>query len=85
MVTLFKIVYLTGLTGDSFKDESLKNLLRVMPKLFMQVTRYTDGDLRGIVKEVHLTTVETIFGRFPNTYREKALEKTRKKMFGLEG
>lgn len=68
-----------------FRDDSMKSLLKVMPKLFMQVTRYTDSDLRGIVKEVHATTVGNIFARFPNTYREKALEKTRKRMFGLEG
>jgi len=68
----------------SFKDESLKNLLKVMPKLFMQVTRYIDSDLRGIVKEVHCTTVDTIFSRFPNTFREKAMERTRKRML-LEG
>lgn len=67
-----------------FKDESIKNLLKVMPKLFIQVTRYIDSDLRGIVKEVHCTTVDTIFARFPNTFREKAMERTRKRML-LEG
>jgi len=65
-----------------FTDDSIKHLLRSMPKLFIQVTRYCDTDLRGILKEVHSTTVDKIFSYYPNTYREKALEKTRKQMFG---
>ncbi len=62
-----------------FTDESVKQLLKSMPKLFIQVTRYCDVDLRGILKEVHCTVVDKIFSYYPNTYREKALEKTRKR------
>eukprot|EP01094_Clydonella_sp_ATCC50884_P003363 TRINITY_DN1259_c3_g1_i1.p1 TRINITY_DN1259_c3_g1~~TRINITY_DN1259_c3_g1_i1.p1 ORF type:complete len:661 (+),score=301.47 TRINITY_DN1259_c3_g1_i1:158-1984(+) len=68
-----------------FKDSSMIAVLAVMPKLFMQVTRFIDADLRGIQKEVHHTTVHHIFAEFPNTYRERAYEKTRKRMFGMEG
>eukprot|EP01104_Vermistella_antarctica_P015649 TRINITY_DN5186_c1_g2_i1.p1 TRINITY_DN5186_c1_g2~~TRINITY_DN5186_c1_g2_i1.p1 ORF type:complete len:848 (-),score=214.51 TRINITY_DN5186_c1_g2_i1:44-2587(-) len=76
---------LSLMSCSSFRDETMKNLLRVMPKLFMQVTRYTDGDLRGVSKEVHSATVDEYFARYPNTYREKAFERTRKRMFGMEG
>ena len=67
-----------------FKDDTLKKVLRAVPKLFIQVTRYTDGDLRGYRKEVHSLTVHKVFADYPNTYREKAFDKTRKRMFGLE-
>jgi hypothetical protein len=56
-----------------------------MPKLFIQVTRYTDFDLRGSLKELHVTTVDEIFARYQNTFRERAFEKTRKRLFGMEG
>lgn len=68
-----------------FTDEAIRTLLRGMPKLFVQVTRYTDFDLRGSLKEVHCTTVDDIFSRYPNTFRERAFEKTRKRLFGMEG
>jgi len=67
-----------------FKDDAMKSVLQVMPKLFMHVTRYVDADLRGILKEVHCTTVDSVFTDYPNTYRERAFEKTRKRMFGME-
>ncbi len=68
-----------------FTDDAIRALLRAMPKLFVQVTRYTDFDLRGSLKEVHVTTVDDIFSRYPNTFRERAFEKTRKRLFGMEG
>lgn len=67
-----------------FYDDSIKNLLRTMPKLFISLTRYSDSDLNGVSKEVHVTTVDEIFGTFPNTFRERAFDKTRKKLFGVE-
>lgn len=69
----------------SFTDVTLKNLLHQMPRLFVQVTRYTDFDLRGSLKELHNSTVDDIFTRYPNTFRERAFEKTRKRLFGMEG
>lgn len=67
-----------------FLDESMKSLLKVMPKLFLHVTRFTDPDLKGNQFEVHSITVDKIFEQHPNTQREKAFERTRKRMFGME-
>eukprot|EP01096_Ripella_sp_DP13-Kostka_P018283 TRINITY_DN9848_c0_g1_i1.p1 TRINITY_DN9848_c0_g1~~TRINITY_DN9848_c0_g1_i1.p1 ORF type:complete len:827 (+),score=356.27 TRINITY_DN9848_c0_g1_i1:189-2669(+) len=68
-----------------FLDESMKSLLKVMPKLFLHVTRYTDPELKGNLLEVHSITVDKLFDDFPNVYRERAFERTRKRMFGMEG
>ncbi|KAL6046385.1 Tau-tubulin kinase Asator [Balamuthia mandrillaris] len=67
-----------------FPDSAIRTLLSSMPKLFVQVTRYTDFDLRGSLKELHATTVDEIFSQYPNTFRERAFEKTRKRLFGME-
>jgi serine/threonine protein kinase len=58
-----------------FKDETLKNLLRSMPKLFIHVTRYPQRELSGVETEVHSTTVDQIFTQYPNTYRDLILSK----------
>lgn len=68
-----------------FSDESLRRLVKRNPVMFVQVTRYTDFDLRGSLKEIHQTTVDDIFARYPNTFRERAHEKTRKRLFGMDG
>ena len=67
-----------------FTDEDIVNLLETMPKLFVTVTRYTSVDLKGVEKEIHSATIEQIFDNYPNTFRVKAFEKTRKRMFGLD-
>lgn len=67
-----------------FKDEAMKTMLGVMPRLFMHVTRFVDSDLKGVLKEVHCTTVNDIFSKYPNTYRERAFERTRRRMFGMD-
>src|SRR3989338_8194645 len=66
-----------------FPDEALRTFLRAMVTVFVQVTRYTDFDLRGTLKELHITTCDDIFARYPNTYRERAYEKSRRRLFGL--
>jgi len=55
-----------------------------MTKLFVTMTRYTDFELRGSSKEVHIATCDDIFVRYPNTFRERAYEKARKRLFGIE-
>ena len=67
-----------------FTDEDISTLLETMPNLFITLTRYTSGDLKGVEKEVHSATIDTIFDNFPNSFRVKAFEKTRKRMFGLD-
>lgn len=60
-----------------FSDSIMKHVLSMLPRLFMKVTRYTDNELRGVTKEIHHLTVQDIFTRYPNTYREKALDEQR--------
>eukprot|EP01090_Pellita_catalonica_P000509 TRINITY_DN10350_c0_g1_i1.p1 TRINITY_DN10350_c0_g1~~TRINITY_DN10350_c0_g1_i1.p1 ORF type:complete len:619 (-),score=76.36 TRINITY_DN10350_c0_g1_i1:42-1751(-) len=59
-----------------FTDNEIRKLLKSMPNLFVQVTRYTDFELREYIKEVHALTVDETFMRYPNNFREKAFEKT---------
>ena len=66
-----------------FTDEPMIDLLVDMPKLFMIVTRFIDPELKGIQKEVHCSNVNRIFAEFPNTYRERAFDKTRRRMYGM--
>jgi len=68
-----------------FSDEAMEELLIGMPKLFLFTTRFVDPDLRGEQKEVHCTNVKQIFSEFPNTYRERAFDRTRRRMYGMEG
>ena len=66
-----------------FSDESMRDLLAQMPMLFMRVTRYSDPDLNGVTKEVHHSNVNAIFQEFPNYYRERAFDRTRRRMYGM--
>eukprot|EP01087_Luapelamoeba_hula_P019133 TRINITY_DN6297_c0_g1_i3.p1 TRINITY_DN6297_c0_g1~~TRINITY_DN6297_c0_g1_i3.p1 ORF type:complete len:863 (+),score=103.72 TRINITY_DN6297_c0_g1_i3:290-2878(+) len=67
-----------------FTDEAIKKLLRGLPRCFVQMTRYNDFDLRGSSKEINIATFDDICARYPNTFRERAYEKARKRLFGLE-
>lgn len=68
-----------------FTDEAMVSLLSSMPKLFIHVTRYIDHELKGVQKEAHSSTVLDIFNAFPNTYRERAFDRTRRRMYGMDG
>jgi hypothetical protein len=68
-----------------FADDAMEELLQGMPKLFLHVTRFVDPDLRGENIEVHCTNVKQMFAEFPNTYRERAFDRTRRRMYGMEG
>ncbi|KAL6054012.1 Tau-tubulin kinase Asator like protein [Balamuthia mandrillaris] len=67
-----------------FTDNAIRSLLQALPRLFVHLTRYTDFDLHGTQKEVNITTADEIFSKFPNTFRERAFEKKRKRLFGME-
>ena len=66
-----------------FPDDPMSELLHNLPKLFLTVTRFTDADLRGVTKEVHFSNVARVFAEYPNTYRERAYDRTRRRMYGM--
>eukprot|EP01088_Endostelium_zonatum_P021106 TRINITY_DN811_c0_g1_i1.p1 TRINITY_DN811_c0_g1~~TRINITY_DN811_c0_g1_i1.p1 ORF type:complete len:1306 (-),score=394.34 TRINITY_DN811_c0_g1_i1:182-4099(-) len=75
---------LSIISCSCFTDDEIKKILQRMPRLFVTVSRYVDFDLKECTKEVHLRNVDEVFAKYPNTFREKAFEKTCQQLIGIE-
>jgi len=73
-----KLTELFMLHCVNFEDEVVKELLNLLPHLFIHLTRFPTIDLTGCDFLVHVTNVDDILQAHPNTYKNKILERFRR-------